>query len=119
MIQRVHTELVDDLDGQSPADETVHFALDGVNYEIDLSRANADRLRDALRPWQEHARTVHHGRRRPHGRADAAEHRTRRPRMDPAKARAIRDWAAANGMSISARGKIPAAVHEAYRSAHR
>jgi nucleoid-associated protein Lsr2 len=40
-------ELFDDLDG-GRADETVSFALDGVDYEIDLSTANATALRDIL-----------------------------------------------------------------------
>ncbi|MGF6884844.1 hypothetical protein ABIA39_006975 [Nocardia sp. GAS34] len=30
-------ESVDDFDGKSPAGETVHFGIDGVMYEIDLS----------------------------------------------------------------------------------
>lgn len=39
--------LIDDLDGQV-ANETVTFGLDGKSYEIDLSDANASKLRDAL-----------------------------------------------------------------------
>ena len=42
--------LVDDLDG-GDADETVKFALDGVQYEIDLSKKNATKLRDAFAPY--------------------------------------------------------------------
>jgi nucleoid-associated protein Lsr2 len=40
-------ELFDDLDG-GRADETVSFALDGVDYEIDLSTAHATVLREIL-----------------------------------------------------------------------
>jgi hypothetical protein len=47
-------ELFDDLDG-GRADETVSFALDGVDYEIDLSAANAAALRDALAEFVSHA----------------------------------------------------------------
>lgn len=36
MAKRVDVVIIDDLD-ESPADETVRFALDGVNYQIDLS----------------------------------------------------------------------------------
>lgn len=57
MAQRVQVILVDDLDG-SEADETVHFSLDGTGYEIDLSRDNASRLRDALTPYLGAARKV-------------------------------------------------------------
>jgi hypothetical protein len=50
-------ELFDDLDG-GHADETVSFALDGVDYEIDLSAANAAALRDALAEFVSHAHRV-------------------------------------------------------------
>ena len=46
-MQKVITELVDDIDG-SKAEETVSFALDGVEYEIDLSKQNAGNLRKGL-----------------------------------------------------------------------
>ena len=38
------------------ADETVEFGIDGKSYEIDLSDANAAKLRDALAPYLGHAR---------------------------------------------------------------
>jgi len=38
--------LVDDLDGKD-ADETMTFALDGIDYEIDLSGSNAAALRES------------------------------------------------------------------------
>ena len=47
MAQKVNIILVDDLDGGS-ADENVKFGLDGTNYEIDLSAANAAELRSSL-----------------------------------------------------------------------
>ena len=47
--RRFTSSLEDDLDG-GPADETIRFGLDGAYYEIDLSSANAARLRDAIRP---------------------------------------------------------------------
>ena len=57
MAKRVQVILEDDLDG-SPAAETVSFGLDGVNYEIDLSEANAAALRDAFASWVGHANRV-------------------------------------------------------------
>lgn len=45
--QKVSIVLVDDLDG-SEAVETVRFGIDGSTYEIDLSAANAEALRDTL-----------------------------------------------------------------------
>ena len=49
MAQKTIVQLIDDLD-QGPADETVSFALDGAAYEIDLSAANAAKMRDAFAP---------------------------------------------------------------------
>lgn len=49
MAQKVAVELVDDLDGTASGDVgTVTFGLDGAEYEIDLSEANANQLRDTL-----------------------------------------------------------------------
>lgn len=50
MAQKVQVLLVDDLDG-GEADETVTFALDGKTYEIDLTTANAEKLRGLLDPY--------------------------------------------------------------------
>ncbi len=63
MAQKVMVTLVDDLDG-SEAEETVEFGLDGAFYEIDLSEDNAERLRDALSEYVEHARRQAGARRR-------------------------------------------------------
>ncbi len=57
MAQKVRIILEDDLDG-GPAEETVRFGLDGAHYEIDLSSANAARLRDAIRPFASKGRRV-------------------------------------------------------------
>ena len=50
MAKTVIVKLTDDIDG-GDADETVHFALDGTVYEIDLSTANGARLRQAFEPF--------------------------------------------------------------------
>ena len=47
MVTRVKTYMVDDLD-QSEAAETVTFGIDQVQYELDLSQANAGKLRNEL-----------------------------------------------------------------------
>ena len=57
MAQKTIVQLIDDLD-QSPADETVSFGIDGTSYEIDLSRENAAKLRDALAEYVANARRV-------------------------------------------------------------
>ena len=40
-----HTYMIDDLDGSEDDVSTVLFALDKKDYAIDLSAANAERLR--------------------------------------------------------------------------
>ena len=63
MAKTVIVKLTDDIDG-GDADETIQFALDGRSYEIDLSAANASKLRSALKPYIENARVDDGGRRR-------------------------------------------------------
>ena len=61
MAQRTVVRLVDDLDDTEIVDgagETVNFALDGRQYEIDLTNEHADDLRAALDRYVRAARTV-------------------------------------------------------------
>jgi hypothetical protein len=109
MAQRVNIVLEDDLDG-SPADETVTFALDGVTYEIDLSKANAGKLRDALAAYVGHARRAS-GRRSSGGRAQGSRGGAKRDLAD------VREWARKNGHKVSDRGRISAEVQAAYEQA--
>jgi Lsr2 len=48
MAQKIETLFIDDIDGGA-AEGTVRFALDGTDYEIDLSGKHSAELRDALR----------------------------------------------------------------------
>jgi Lsr2 len=103
--------LVDDIDGNE-ADETLEFGIDGKNYEIDLSKENAGKLREALAQFVGSARRLSGGRgRRP---AAAAPVAPRRPSIDREQNQAIRDWARKRGMKVSDRGRIPAEVLDAY-----
>ena len=116
MARKVQVILSDDLDENLPADETVSFALDGVNYEIDLAEKNATELRDAFSRYVQSARKVGRG-----TRAASGGGRSRGSgggRMDREQAGAIRDWARKNGHAVSDRGRIPSSVVEAYESAH-
>jgi len=106
MAQKVHIVLEDDIDG-GPADETITFALDGANYEIDLSTANAAKLRDAL------ALYVSHGRRT----GGSARRGRRGSSGSTGDAKVIREWAKANGHAVPDRGRIPADVRSAYEAA--
>ncbi len=102
MAQKVSIVLVDDIDG-SEAEETVSFALDGRDYEIDLSAKNAAKLRDALAPYLGHARR------------GGGRKRNRTGGPSPAD---IRVWARENGFDVPDRGRVSSQVREAYVAAH-
>jgi hypothetical protein len=108
--QKVETLLVDDLDG-SKAAETVSFALEGRQYEIDLSADNAARLRDHLAGFIAAARR---GARSKRTRPDTTKATARPTASDREQAAAIRDWARQNGHEVSDRGRIPHSVLDAY-----
>jgi Lsr2 len=97
--------MTDDTDG-SQADQTVRFSIDGTQYEIDLSGANAGKLRDALQPYVDAGRKT--------GGRRAGRRRTATTDKDETKA--IRDWARQQGMEVSDRGRVPAQILDAYRA---
>jgi hypothetical protein len=108
MATKTIVSLFDDLT-EEPADTTVRFGLDGKDYEIDLTDANAQELRDQF------SRYISAGRKAGGRRASSAV-KPAKPfnGFDPA---AVRAWAASNGFTVSARGRIKAEVLEAYRAA--
>jgi hypothetical protein len=110
MAQRVKVILEDDIDG-GEAEETVTFSLDGTDYEMDLSSANASKLRDALAPWVGHARKIG-------GRRRARASRASNGSGGAAATSDIRSWAQAQGLEVSSRGRVSAEVREAYERAH-
>ena len=112
MAQKVQVLLVDDLDG-GEASETVSFALDGSNYEIDLSGKNAEELRDAFAKYVGSARKAG----RPvssAGRSSSRRSSGGSTSMDRDQAAAIRSWAKGKGLQVSDRGRIPATIIEQY-----
>ena len=113
--QRVQIILEDDYDG-GDADETVSFALDGAEYEIDLSSANSAKLRDELAVWIGHARKTG-GRRRRTGPSTGGGAASKSADGTGSTSE-IRAWAQANGHEVSSRGRVSAEVREAYERAH-
>lgn len=114
MARRIVHQLIDDLDGtvlDVGEGETVLFSLDGVAYEIDLTDANAARLRDALAPFVTAGRSISSSR------AAASPSRSRRSSGTKDLA-AIREWATRNGYQVSDRGRVAASIVEAYEAAH-
>jgi Lsr2 len=106
MATRIVSDLRDDLDG-SKAKETVRFSLDGVEYEIDLSERNANRLRNSLSDFIAHGRKIGGRKRRSNGRG-----------TDKAQLARIRSWAKSHGMKVSDRGRISQEVQDAYQASH-
>ncbi|MBE8523107.1 Lsr2 family protein [Amycolatopsis sp. H6(2020)] len=115
MAQKVLVEMVDDIDG-GVANQTVPFGLDGVSYEIDLSDANAAVLRDEL------ARYVAAGRRiggRKVRLAAGESAQVKKPgaaTADRERSRQIREWANANGYTVSERGRLSGEIIEAFEA---
>jgi hypothetical protein len=106
MAQKVTVVLEDDLTG-GPAEQTVRFAFDGIDYEIDLNAKNATAFGKQLAPYIASARRS--------GRAQP-----RRPgRIATGRQRGgdIRAWAKEHGLAVSERGRIPASVAEQYNAA--
>jgi hypothetical protein len=104
MASRTIVLLEDDVDG-SKADETIEFGIDGTTYAIDLSGSNAKKLRGALDSYINKARKV------------SGKRTTSRKASSTVDLKAVRAWAASNGIELSGRGRVPASVLEQYRSA--
>jgi hypothetical protein len=109
MAQITEVRLVDDLDGGDAA-ESVAFSIDGKLYEIDLSGKHAAALRDAFAPFVGSARRAGGSVVVPRPKVSTRAGRSR------AETSAIREWANAHGHEVSARGRIPSTVLEAYEN---
>ncbi|MEV0358086.1 Lsr2 family protein [Nocardia sp. NPDC050697] len=97
MGKKVDIQWIDDFDGRSPAAETVRFSVDGAEFEIDLSAANADLFRGMLQLWKSRARRV------------------REVRSGPPET--VREWAHRNGYRVEPNGRVSAKILRAYRDA--
>jgi len=113
MAQQTTVRFIDDLDG-SDAAGTFDFAIDGRQYQIDLSDENAAKLRDALAPYVGAARKA--GARGRAVRQTAVADKPARSNRD--QTAAIRDRARANGHQVSDRGRISKSVMDAYQAAN-
>lgn len=116
-MQRTVIELISDISGEE-ASETVTFGFEGVEYEIDLTDAEASGLREALQPFAGAGRRVG-GRRttrntagsRAAGSGSAGGAAGREERA------AIRAWANQQGLPVPERGRIPATTVLAFQAA--
>lgn len=109
LARRVVEELIDDLDGEE-ASETVTFSYRGTDYEVDLSTKNAAALDDALAPYLEAARNVG-GRRVTRGTAGTKP----KAAAGAPNSKEVREWAKANGIQVSDRGRVPTDLVRQYQ----
>jgi hypothetical protein len=113
MAKRTIHMLVDDIDG-GEADETVTFAVDGTQYEIDLSKKNAAEMREMLARYVDAGSKV--------GRVGGGAVRAAGPGgrgpavVDRDQSRAIREWAQGKGMAVSDRGRIKQGIVDRYHA---
>ena len=115
MARRVAVHLVDDLDESIIEDgngQTVSFGIDGTGYEIDLTNEHADELRGALARYVEAAHKT--GSDRPARSRSTGSARSSKSDVSPT---AVREWAKANGIEVSNRGRVPRSVVEQFRAA--
>ena len=99
MARKEITQYFDDLDDSPLAPEEVNvveFAVDGVTYTMDLSSANREKFESALAPFVAVSRRV----------VRSANRRAPQNTNTPERNRAIREWAQANGIEVSSRGRI-------------
>jgi hypothetical protein len=111
MAKKTVVLLEDDIDG-AEASQTVSFALDGTEYEIDLHDGHAQELRGALE------RFTNAGRKLTSVRGSKQTTSARKTGTSGVDAKAVRRWAAENGIQVNARGRIQAEVVERYEAAH-
>jgi nucleoid-associated protein Lsr2 len=91
--------------------ETVSFGLDNTEYQIELcpkDRAALEKVMSMYVPYARRARVN----------GAAGKKNAYRPISERRKSAAIRAWAESQGITVSARGRIPAEVLEQYRAAH-
>lgn len=139
MAQKVEVQLIDDVDG-SEASQTIRFALDGKDYEIDLSDKNANELRASVAQFVNVARrtggrsttTRRSAQTAPKGKTliapPAPEPMPLVPAQPPApngkvvqvpaSREVIRAWARSHGYQVGDKGRIAREVMDAYERAH-
>lgn len=115
MAKKVYVQLVDDIDDK-PIDsggEHISYSVNGVSYEIDLSDKNAKEFHRKLDYYIEHSARVGGKRAK-----KAVGTTSTGQKRDANQTKAIREWAKSNGYTISARGRIPSDVENAFDAAH-
>jgi hypothetical protein len=110
VVTRIQRIVEDDFDRTTDRVGTYRFALEGVEYEIDLNENNFERLRAALRPF------IAAGRRLPKNSAARTGQAARATKADTGIRQWWREYQADLGLpEYKARGAIPNQVKAAFR----
>jgi hypothetical protein len=115
MAKKTVVETYDDLTGEKidtalVPDPTITFSIDGVDYEIELGAKNRDKFYAMFNPYIQAARKVRGNRTR------RTPSSTSGPSgLTKAEIIKIRDWAQSTGRTVSARGRLPRELVEAYQ----
>ncbi len=115
MAKKTLVETFDDVSGeridtQIVPDPTITFAIDGVEYEIDLGAKNRDKFYAIFEPYVQAARKV--GGRTRRTSTGVAAKPSGLSKVEIVK---IRDWAQEEGLKVSARGRLPKELVDAYQ----
>ncbi|WP_429429137.1 histone-like nucleoid-structuring protein Lsr2 [Nocardia sp. GAS34] len=115
MAKKTLVETFDDLTGeridtQIVPDPTIIFAVDGVEYEIDLGAKNRDKFYATFEPYVRVARKI--GGRRTHRPSTGSVNPSGLSKVEILK---IRNWAQEAGLKVSARGRLSKELVDAYR----
>jgi len=116
MAQRTRVVLISDLSGEEIAEgdgATATFTINGASYEIDLTSKEAQEFDAHFERYVGAARRT--GGRRSTNRKGARAKPTTSGKYD---AKALRAWAQSNNIDVPARGRIPAAVVEKFKTAN-
>lgn len=112
MAQKVNVVLVSDLSGAEIEDgkgETVSFALDGVQWELELTNKEADKFRGLFQDYVAVARKTGGRAKRGSGSAKSSNRE---------ELQQMREWLRANGHEVSDRGRISQELQDIYRAAN-
>jgi hypothetical protein len=109
--RRTTVVLTDDLDGSDTDVRSTRFGYDGLNYAIDLSTTNYEKLSEALAPFIATAR-------KDTAQPSSGKAATIQPGSDQAAFnRRVREWSAAQGKPVAERGRVPQSALDAYLAA--
>jgi hypothetical protein len=109
MARKEIVEYTDDLDGSSTDDvQTVRLSYGSRTVDVDLGAKNRSKLEKYLTPYLEAGRRVSASR----GGARGGTHGLTED------VKAIRDWARAQGLDVSERGRISKTIRDAFDAAH-